>query len=353
MRQGRVSGGRQSEWPALDFSQKAAGCGGCLDPTERRGGPSGPSQCLPIPATVCLPGNEHALSEGSWGTDPHPAVTIEPSECGGFDGIGRTSELTGRLLHEGRWHVDREQECAGLPVSQLSRDMNRNLFYPFVLAGALGMPVLLVNDRSEQPFPMLHAEGQVPAGLAAYPVPGPTTAYYPGNALGPDLSAPPLQFMPIQDLGQVIRFDWTPEMITQRWERVSVIEEGDGLRGLRVAFVSGVNATDIHGSLTFYFDPSQVLQRIGFRGWTGDPAAIVSLVQNGYQMQPRRSSLSGCYISSSWGRTKGMLLLKPPAVIRAELPQQRMAILLDLVNPRGNAQVSEEAARHLQEATRQ
>lgn len=230
--------------------------------------------------------------------------------------------------------------------------MNRNLFYPFVLAGALGMPVLLVDDRSEQPFPLVQTEGQVPAGLAAYSIPGPTTAYYPGTALGPDMSAQPLQFMPIQDLGQVIRFDWTPEMITQRWERVSVIEEGDGLRGLRVAFVSGVNATDIHGSLTFYFDPSQVLQRIGFRGWTGDPAAIVSLAQNTYQLQPRRSSLSGCYTSSSWGRTKGILLLKPPAVIRAELPQQRMAILLDLVNPRGNGQVSEEAARHLQEATR-
>jgi hypothetical protein len=39
-------------------------------------------------------------------------------------------------------------------------------------------------------------------------------------------------------------------------------------------------------------------------------------------------------------------------VIRAELPQQRMAILFDLVNPQGNSQVSEEAARHLQEATR-
>jgi|GEM_PF-2230011 hypothetical protein len=230
--------------------------------------------------------------------------------------------------------------------------MNRSLFYPFVLAGALGMPVLMVNDRSEQPFPLVQSQGQEAGGLGAYPIAGPVTTYYPGTAMGPDLSAQPLQFMPVQDLGQVFRFDWTPELITQRWERVSVIEEGDGLRGLRVAFVSGVNATDIHGSLTFYYDASQVLQRIGFRGWTGDPAGIINLAQSTYQLQPRRSNVSGCFVSSSWGRTKGVLLLKPPAVIRAELPQQRMAILFDLVNPQGNSQVSEEAARHLQEATR-
>ncbi|MFN9182660.1 MAG: DUF6690 family protein [Planctomycetota bacterium] len=230
--------------------------------------------------------------------------------------------------------------------------MNRSLFYPLMLAGALGMPVLLVNDRNGQPLPMVQTQDQTAAALAGFPIPGPVTAYYPGTALGPDLSAQPLQFMPVQDLGQVFRFDWTPEMITQRWERVSVIEEGDGLRGMRVAFVSGVNTTDIHGSLTFYFDAGKVLQRIGFRGWTGDPTAIAGLVQNAYQMQPKRSNLSGCYTSSSWGRTKGVMLLKPPAVIRAELPQQRMAILLDLVNPNGTAQVSEEAARHLQEATR-
>lgn len=230
--------------------------------------------------------------------------------------------------------------------------MNRSMFYPLVLAGALGMPVLLVNDQNQASLPMLQEPGQLPGGYPGLPIAGPTTVYYPGNALGPDLNAQPLQFMPIQDLRQVFRFDWTPELITQRWERVSVIEEGGGLRGLRVAFVSGVNSTDIHGSLTFSFDTSQKLQRIGFRGWTGDPTAIVGLAQNGFQLQPRRSNLSGCYASSSWGRTTGVLLLKPPAVIRAELPQQRMAILLDLVNPQGNGQVSEEAALHLTEATR-
>jgi hypothetical protein len=121
---------------------------------------------------------------------------------------------------------------------------------------------------------------------------------------------------------------------------------------MRVAFVSGTNLTDIHGSLTFYFDSSQVLQRIGFRGWTGDPTALVALAQNAYQLQAKRSNLSGCYTASSWGRTRGVLLLKPPAVIRADLPLQRMAVLFDLANPSGNRPVSEEAKRHLDEAVR-
>ncbi len=234
--------------------------------------------------------------------------------------------------------------------------MSRNFFYPIVFAGALGLPVLLVNDREEQPLPLVQepaqASGVNVSGIPAFQVAAPVTTYYPGNAQGPDLSAQPLQFLPVQDLGQVFRFDWTADAIAQRWERVSVIEEGDGLRGLRVAFVSGINPSDIHGSLTFYFDRSQGLQRIGFRGWTGDPSALVGLMQGTYGLQARKSNLSGCYTSSSWGRTRGVLLLKPPAVIRAELPLQKVAILLDLVNPQSSGQVSEEAAWHLQEAVR-
>jgi len=228
--------------------------------------------------------------------------------------------------------------------------MSRSLLYPVILVGALGLPVLLVNERTDGGLPMVQNQSQ--QGIPTFQVSAPLNAYYPGTAAGPDLSAQPLQFMPVQDLGQVFRFDWTPEMITQRWERVSVIEEGDGLRGMRVAFVSGTNLTDIHGSLTFYFDASQVLQRIGFRGWTGDSSAVVALAQNAYQLQSKRSNLSGCYTASSWGRTRGVLLLKPPAVIRADLPLQRMAVLFDLANPSGNLPVSEEAKRHLDEAVR-
>lgn len=229
--------------------------------------------------------------------------------------------------------------------------MSRGFFYPVMLVGALGVPVLMVNERTDSPVPLVQ-EQTAPGGIPVFQASAPLTAYYPGSGAGPDLSAQPLQFMPIQDLSQVFRFDWTAEAVVQRWERVSVIEEGDGLRGLRVAFVSGTNLTDIHGSLTFYFDSKQALQRIGFRGWTGDPSALVNLAQNGFQFQPRRSKLSGCYTASSWGRTRGVLLLKPPALIRAELPLQRMAILFDLVNPQSGGKVSEEAELHLAEAIR-
>lgn len=104
------------------------------------------------------------------------------------------------------------------------------------------------------------------------------TIVYSGDAQGPDLSGPPMEFIPTINLDEIFRFDASPSWVQQRWQRVSTCPNLDGLRGLRVALVTGTNPNDLHGSLTYFFDVNQTVQRISFQGWTGDSTKLLQFL---------------------------------------------------------------------------
>jgi hypothetical protein len=79
-------------------------------------------------------------------------------------------------------------------------------------------------------------------------------------------------------LDDVFRFDLTPQMITQRWNRVTTGLGDVRYQGYRVPLVTGTTASDLAGSLTYYFDAQPRLRRITFLGTTGDPARVVQFV---------------------------------------------------------------------------
>jgi hypothetical protein len=83
---------------------------------------------------------------------------------------------------------------------------------------------------------------------------------------------------PIVDIGDALRFDLAPNWVLQRWPRVSTGMGQVQMQGYRVALVTGTSEHDLAGSLTYYFNPRQQLQRIVFYGTTGDPGKLVAFL---------------------------------------------------------------------------
>jgi hypothetical protein len=163
------------------------------------------------------------------------------------------------------------------------------------------------------------------------------TLVFPGDANGPDLTAAPMSFVPTMDLSSLFRFDITKNWITSRWDRVSTSPADRGLHGMRVALVTGTNSWDLHGSLTYFFDANHRVQRITYRGWTGDASRLLQILQQQHSLRPQPTHWAGLYLSKRSG-----LLMKHPAVIDKSNPVQQLAMVLEINNPQGNTSLSED-----------
>ena len=104
---------------------------------------------------------------------------------------------------------------------------------------------------------------------------------------------------PVQNFAEVFRFDMTPNHVMERWEQVSAGLSHLNLQGYRVPLVTGVDDTDLAGSLTYYFDPRQNLRRITFVGTTANPLRLSQFLVQQYGFRrvvnkdPRRESYAG------------------------------------------------------------
>ena len=116
------------------------------------------------------------------------------------------------------------------------------------------------------------------------------TTTFGGNATGPDFAAP-LQFTPVMNFSEIFNYGVTSTSIGQRWDRISNVPAADGLRGKRVALVTGTNSWDLHGALTYYFDDYQKCRRITFRGWAGDPSRLIEYLTTKTRAQATANSL--------------------------------------------------------------
>ena len=161
------------------------------------------------------------------------------------------------------------------------------------------------------------------------------TLVFAGDANGPDLNSAPMSFTPTIDLASLFRFDISESWVTQRWDRVSTSPADEGLHGLRVALVTGTNSWDLHGALTYYFDTTHRLQRITYRGWTGDANRLLQILQQQQQLKAQPTHWAGVYLSK-----RGGLLMKHPAVIDKSNAVQQLALILELNNPRGSSNLS-------------
>jgi len=167
------------------------------------------------------------------------------------------------------------------------------------------------------------------------------TMTFGGNAGGPDFNSE-LQFTPVTNFAEVFNYGVTSGSMSQRWGRVSNAPAADGMRGKRVALVTGTNSWDLHGALTYYFDEYQKCRRITFRGWAGDPTRLIELLQtqHGFKQQP--THWAGFYLAKSWRKTTGGMLMKSPTVSYADNKVEQIGVLLELNDPSSKSVLSDD-----------
>jgi len=110
---------------------------------------------------------------------------------------------------------------------------------------------------------------------------------------------------------------------------------------MRVALVTGTNQSDLLGSLTYHFNTNQRVQRISFQGWTGDSARLLQLMTTTYGFRSHPTHFAGLYLAGNRRSQSGALILRHPDVVRAENPNQQLAVVLEVNNPDGNTSLSQ------------
>jgi hypothetical protein len=113
----------------------------------------------------------------------------------------------------------------------------------------------------------------------------------PGHEIFP--ISTPLEGTRSVSLEEVFRFDVTREWVYERWARKSTALAELGLYGIRVPLVTGTQIHDLAGSLTYFFDSAGRVQRISFKGNTGDTTRIVMLAVQRYGLQQQNSQFVG------------------------------------------------------------
>lgn len=151
-------------------------------------------------------------------------------------------------------------------------------------------------------------------------------------------------------LEPLLRFDITPEWVTNQWSRVTTQLSDLDLNGWRVPIAMGSNPRNLAGSISYYFDTQRRVQRITVHGYLSDPTELVRLATTRYGMHRMPSARGDLYVASIEGKTIGALRLLRPPVVRAEAPGQRCAVLMELNRTGTSYGMSQEFQQILQAA---
>ena len=199
-----------------------------------------------------------------------------------------------------------------------------------------GLLARIFGSVEETPGEMTPGSGSSPFQFAASPASG----NVPGMTTGAATFTEPVYYA-FASFNEFLRFDISPAWLKSRWPRVSHVPGENQLSGMRVALVSGPRPADIQGALTYYFDSRQRVQRIAFKGWTGDGGEIARFFQQlGFERQ--RSKGAGLFTKSVWGKLQGALRLDHPVVSTNALPNQQLMVMFEWVNPESSLRLSQQ-----------
>jgi hypothetical protein len=159
--------------------------------------------------------------------------------------------------------------------------------------------------------------------LAGTPMPAADTGILPGVALA-----------------DALRFDVTPAWVNSTWSQVTPQRLETGWYGLRVPLVTGTDPTDLAGSLTYYFNAQDYVERITLCGVTDDAEPLTSLMQQHYGLRPLTTLGRGVFLSFYQDVPIGMLRIEDAVVARPGEPRSRFRVLLELNLPRPGASLS-------------
>jgi len=216
--------------------------------------------------------------------------------------------------------------------------IKRTLLYVGGLFLALGGPISMFSATELASGVKSWFSGSSKAAAPANPEPASppapaAPAAAPVLAIGAPAAATDSRPMP--SLAEVLRFDVTVEWVMQRWPRVTTGLPYLQLQGYRVTLVTGTSTTDVAGSLAYYFNARQQVQRITLHGTTGDPSVLVNLLTTRHRFTRRLTNDPGVVLFEAvdpHNRPVGSLRIRSAPVVRADRPYSRFEF--DLVMDR-------------------
>lgn len=165
------------------------------------------------------------------------------------------------------------------------------------------------------------------------------------GALPSGQQGPSLVGAAIPDMREVLRFDVSPDWVISRFSRVSTVLADLSMQGLRVPIVTGTQADDLAGTLTYYFDKQGKVQRLTLHGFTGSPQKIVSTMTSHYGLTHEPALEAGVY-TKRWNRQPvHFLRLTHAPVIYSDAVHQKYTLFLELNHPNLAYGISNEARR--------
>jgi hypothetical protein len=209
---------------------------------------------------------------------------------------------------------------------------------PVLMAAAVAVPYLSTNgsERLQQWWNSVSSSSEganstselvLPPGDLNPPPRGPGHEIFPIST--------PLEGTRSVSLEEVFRFDVTREWVYERWARKSTALAELGSYGIRVPLVTGTQIHDLAGSLTYFFDSAGKVQRISFKGNTGDTTRIVMLAVQRHGMQQQNSQFVGEQVFEvrRGDDVFSELRTRPSSVLWSSSPHESFAVELDLQGP--------------------
>jgi hypothetical protein len=144
----------------------------------------------------------------------------------------------------------------------------------------------------------------------------------------------PSELAPVKNLDDVLDFQITPPWVLGNWPNVTTGLRSGGLFGYRVPLVTDTTEQGITGSLTYYFTPSQQLERIELLGDTGDARQLVKIVTEKYGL--RRAITKNdefIYRLAVDKQVISELQIRTSTVVRSAAPYHRFAVKMILSRP--------------------
>ena len=158
--------------------------------------------------------------------------------------------------------------------------------------------------------------------------------------------APPSLVGPnVNDLREVLRFDISPEWVLNRFARVSTVLADLQLEGMRVPIVTGTQADDLAGTMTYYFDQSHQLQRITIHGFTGKTDKLANVMTEYYGLAPAPTLEAGVFTRRWNGKPFHFLRITHAPVVYSNAVHQKYTVFLELNQPNLVFGISDEAQR--------
>ena len=157
--------------------------------------------------------------------------------------------------------------------------------------------------------------------------------------------APTLVGATVSDLREVMRFDINPEWVFSRFSRVSTVLAELRMEGFRVPIVTGTKATDLAGTLSYYFDPNGKVQRIMLHGFTGDPSRLGETLSQHFQLQREPSLEAGVFVRRWNDRPVHFMRVTHAPVVYSNAVHQKYTVFVELNDPNLAFGISDEAKR--------